>query len=527
MTEHTITFDTEYTYVQEGIDTLNKGITALEHLLTLHEVAKEGTSNAKEYQALKVGVESVTETLYGEPRAVYAAESLREAIGEAFIKVKNAILGFFKWLGEKISSFYNWIKGMMGFATNVVNIEVDPAKEKEVAANAKLLTVSMDKVEQNTEEVEQKLKEAMEKQKGAADSSKNGNLGKAANINKKQNRKKVVKANSVKDFSDLNKLMKDDDSALSIESYDEIMDKWGHAALESLSISSDMVDRVLSGSPDITLEEMRTVAAMVAVAKMNKLTASQASLFMDKDDATGKVSVNYDKVLPFYQELGNTPDMNACRSYLKMIKQAIDWIDTGNDKAAFRHSDKIIEKALVEGLNGKITRKEQEGVIYYDIAFNGFSTRLKLSLDEKTGVFDRFQTLSLVFGKQVGEYINRKYHVDLASSDTLSQAKAFAKTVSRSNYVGNAKRSMTELQSMQRYIEESIKAVEKEVKDFQYGRSEGSARTTYQGLGYLRSCVYLLNAAYRVMMVQAQMTSDVNKVLHIHGRMFQILAKSA
>ena len=526
MSQYNITFDTEYTYVQESLDTLDKGINALEHLLTLHGIAKEGTSNEKEYLALKVGVESVTETLYGEAKPVYAAESLAEAIGETYAKIKNAILGFFKWLGEKVASFYNWVKGMMGFAQAISNIEVDPAKEQELKTNAQTLASNMEKVKENTEEIEEKLKKAVQKAKENPSESKNGNFGKAANVNKNR-RKKVVKPDSVKDFSDLGKLINNDGDTPSMEEYDSFMTKHGFAALENFSMSGDAVERVLSGSPDITLEEMRAVAAMVAVVKINKLNAVQASIFMEQDNSTGKVTVNYAKVLPFYKELGNTPNMDACRSYLRMISQAIEWINTGNDKAAFRHSDKIIEKALIEGLNGKITRKEQNGQIYYDVSMNGLSTRLKMDINKDTGVFDGFQSLSLVFGKMVGEFINREYYIDLASSDTLSQARDFAKVVTRSGYVGNAKRTMLELTRMKDFAEKSLVEVEKEVKDIQYGRSEGSARSTYKGIGYLRSSLYLFNAAYRMMMVQAQMTSDVNKVLNIHGRMFQILAKSA
>lgn len=515
---NTAIYEAELRIANEQFETITAGLDTLENILVLRGIADKGCQTPQEFASLKLGVETMTERVYGEAKPMYAMESISEMFKNAYEAVANAIIKFFEWLKEKFKSFAAWFNSLFSTVDKIADIQVDPKVEAELKEKAADIDAAMDDLKDPAKVA--KLAKAVEEAEKK--------INKSQSKDDKDNGSNVIKGRRgkvVKDFKDLGDLL--DPATESLEAYRTFIGTEAYTeALESLLMSADAIKRVQSGSPDVTIQEIRTVKAMLQVAKINRITARQAALFLDSPDKLGKCTVNYKAVEPYFADFAVAPDLNSLRKYMSVTKKAIEWIESDNDIAAMAQGERYVKDTLVQGLGGKILHKGHEDANFYDVKYNGLHLRVKLTHDITTKALIGVDAITTVFGHLDGSDKNREYYIDMKTSSTLSEAKAFANSVRSSGYVTRMNQQLRELAGMYKAMQEILKSVKKEAEELDKG-GDVPARATQRGISYVRSNLFLINGAYRILTLQSQMANDIINTLGVHGRMISILAAAA
>lgn len=476
--------NTENTEIQSALESFEKtekmyqdidnAMVGLEHLLELHELAKSPSHDMQTFNTFKFSVESVMDKLHGSDASAYytySAEGIWDTIVEGFQKVKAAIIAFFKMIYEAAKGFLGRIFGVGDTLEKVAEIKVTPEEDKAIQTAAEQIDIIAEHF---------------------------GTPEEIAAI-----------------WGNLDEL-KGDDSNESLK-----------PSLESIANIDvgQLMKRVKARDNTLTNEELRIAVAIRRIMSMNHLNPLAAAFFAEdtKVEKVGMVNVNYDKVVRFFNNIGHAPDVDALNVYLKQTNLAIQYLKSGNEKAAMNNADKTVAKALLmDVVDTPTVVKEDSASKVYRIGRNGVEYNIRLDISPETNAFRSISSLRLTFGHT--GLSDTDFHMNLKGSDSLSKCVSFAKEVTRHDFKGQAKRKYEELQTLKKVSEENIKAIEAVMNNSEDEKFNAHAR---KGIQYLRSNLTVIQAAFRILQMDQELVMGVGSAVNTHGKIMTTLLRSA
>lgn len=452
---------------------IDNAMVGLEHLLELHELAKSPSHDMQTFNTFKFSVESVMDKLHGGDASAYytySAEGIWDTIVEGFEKIKAAIIAFFKMIYDAAKGFLGRIFGVGDTLEKVAEIKVTPEEDAKIKAAAEQIDIVSEHFG-TPEEIAAAWSNLDELKGDVSNESLTPSLESIANI-------------------DVGQLMK----------------------------------RVKARDNTLTNEELRIAVAIRRIMNMNHLNPLAAAFFADdaKAESIGMVNVNYDKVVRFFNNIGHAPDVDALNVYLKQTNRAIQYLKSGNEKAAMNNADKTVAKALLmDVVDTPTVVKEDSASKVYRIGRNGVEYNIRLDISPETNAFRSISSLRLTFGHT--GLSNTDFHMNLKASDSLSKCVNFAKEVTRHDFKGNAKRKYEELQTLKKASEENIKAIEAVMSNSEDEKFNAHAR---KGIQYLRSNLTVIQAAFRILQMDQELVMGVGSAVNTHGKIMTTLLSS-
>lgn len=454
---------------------IDNAMVGLEHLLELHELAKSPSHDMQTFNTFKFSVESVMDKLHGGDASAYytySAEGIWDTIVEGFKKIKAAIIAFFKMIYDAAKGFLGRIFGVGDTLEKVAEIKVTPEEDEKIKAAAEQVDIVAEHFG-TPEEIQAAW----------------GNLDDW----------KII-----------------DDSN---ESYAPSLE-----SIANIDVGQ-LMKRVKARDNTLTNEELRIAVAIRRIMSMNHLNPLAAAFFAEdvSVEKKGAVNVNYDKVVRFFNNIGHAPDVDALNVYLKQTNRAIQYLKSGNEKAAMNNADKTVAKALLmDVVDTPTVVKEDSASKVYRIGRNGVEYNIRLDISPETNAFRSVSSLRLTFGHT--GLSNTDFHMNLKGSDSLSKCVSFAKEVTRHDFKGQAKRKYEELQSLKKASEDNIKAIEAVMNNSEDEKFNTHAR---KGIQYLRSNLTVIQAAFRILQMDQELVMGVGSAVNTHGKIMTTLLRSA